>query len=129
MTDTPRPATDEQVEALAATAIPLSVAILRWDAGRYRDGGEQIELEHQRRMVGLRGDGTIAVLCPVISDAIAGIAVMTASAEDAERLMRSDPCVRGGMMTVEVHACLGFAGDAIGTQPSDEPRPPAARAE
>ncbi len=49
---------------------------------------------------------------------------MMASAEDAERIMGSDPCVRSGMMTVEVYTCLGFAGDAIGTRPSDEPQAP-----
>lgn len=122
MTTTPNPATDDQVQALAATAIPLSVVILRWNGARHRDGADRIEQEHQRRMVGLRGEGTIAVLCPVVSDTIAGIAVMTTSAEDAERVMNADPCVRAGMMTYEAHACLGFPGDAVGTPaPGVEP--------
>jgi hypothetical protein len=29
------------------------------------DGADAIELEHQRRMVSLRAEGVIAILCPV----------------------------------------------------------------
>lgn len=114
-------ATDEEVEALAATATPLSVAVLRWAAGRDAPAAAQVELDHQRRMVALRADGTIAVLCPVVSDTVAGIVVMTPPVEDAARIMGADPCVRAGMMTCEVHACLGFPGDAIGTPPECGP--------
>ena len=38
------------------------------------DGAEATELEHQRRMVSLRADGVIAILCPVISDTVSGVA-------------------------------------------------------
>lgn len=34
------------------------------------DGADATELEHQRRMVSLRIDGVIAVLCPVASDTL-----------------------------------------------------------
>jgi hypothetical protein len=105
--------TDEQIQALAATARPFSFAMLRWAAERHRDGADAIEREHQRRMVSLRADGVIAVLCPVVSDAIAGVAIMTEPHERAAQIMADDPCVRAGMMTCEVHPCLGFPGDAL----------------
>jgi hypothetical protein len=105
--------TDDQIQELAATAKPFSVALLSWAPGRHQEGAAAIELEHQRRMVSLRGDGTIAVLCPVLADTLAGVAIMTVPADDARALMEADPCVRAGMMTCEVRACLGFPGDAL----------------
>ncbi|WP_323102104.1 hypothetical protein [Intrasporangium sp. YIM S08009] len=105
--------TDEQIQQLAATARPYSVATLRWAPDRHRDGADAIELEHQRRMVSLRADGVITVLCPVLSDTVAGIAVLALPADEADELMSDDPCVRAGMMTVEVLPCLGFPGDGI----------------
>ncbi|MFG1947515.1 hypothetical protein [Nonomuraea sp. NPDC048826] len=105
--------TDEQIRALAATAKPYSLAILQWAPGRTMEGAAAIELEHQRRMVSLRADGVIAILCPVASDAVAGVAIMTVPAEEASEIMAGDPCVRAGMMRYEVHPCHGFPGDAL----------------
>jgi hypothetical protein len=105
--------TDEQIRDLAATAKPYSLVLLRWGPQRYQDGAEAIELEHQRRMVSLRAGGVIAILCPILSDTTAGMAVMTVPAEEAQEVMAEDPCVRAGMMTYEAYSCLGFPGDAL----------------
>jgi hypothetical protein len=105
--------TDEQIQAVAATAQPFALVQLTWAEGRHQDGADAIELEHQRRMVSLRADGLIAVLCPVLSDRVAGVAVMTEPPEKAAVIMAEDPCIRAGMMTVEVLPCMGFPGDTI----------------
>jgi uncharacterized protein YciI len=105
--------TDEQIAALAATAKPFTMVLLSWAEGRHQDGADAIEREHQRRMVSLREDGTIAVLCPVMSDTRCGVAVMTITPDEATTLMAADPCVAAGMMTVEVHPCAGFPGDTV----------------
>ena len=105
--------TDEQVEQLAATARPFSVALLRWAPGRHQEGAGATERAHQRRMVSLRAEGTIAVLCPVQSDDLCGVAVMTQTVEQARGTMAADPCVRAGMMTVQVLPCVGFPGDSL----------------
>ncbi|MFD8540420.1 YciI family protein [Streptomyces rubrogriseus] len=105
--------TDEQVRALAATAKSYSLAFLRWGPERTMDGADAIELEHQRRMVSLRAEGVIAILCPVASDTVAGVAIMTVPAEEAAEIMAGDPCVRARMMSCEVHPCHGFPGDAL----------------
>lgn len=105
--------TDEQIHQLAATAKPYSLLQLSWAADRQQEGAEAIELEHQRRMVSLRADGVIAVLCPVISDVVAGVAILTQTPEQAEATMAADPCVQAGMMTYEVFACVGFPGDTL----------------
>ena len=106
-------ATDDEVQEVAATAQPFSLLVLRWAPGRHQDGADAVEREHQRRMVGLRAGGVIAVLCPVLSDEVAGAAVLTVSPEVADEVMAADPCVRAGMMTHEVLPCLGFPGDAL----------------
>jgi len=105
--------TDEQIQALAATAKPYSLALLHWGPDRTMDGADAIELEHQRRMVSLRAEGVIAILCPVASDTLAGVAIMTVPAEEAAQIMAGDPCVQAGLMRYEVHPCHGFPGDVL----------------
>ncbi len=105
--------TDEQIRALAATAKPYSLALLQWGPERTMDGADAIELEHQRRMVSLRAEGVIAILCPVASDTVAGVAIMTVPAEETAEIMAGDPCVQARMMRCEVHPCHGFPGDAL----------------
>ncbi|GIH30927.1 hypothetical protein [Microbispora amethystogenes] len=97
----------------AATAKPHSLALPQWGPERAMDGAGAIELEHQRRMVSLRAEGVIAVLCPVASDTVADVAIMTVPAEEAAEIMSGDPCVRAGTMRCEVHPCHGFPGDAL----------------
>ncbi len=105
--------TDTQIDELAATAKPFALVQLSWAPGRHQEGAEAIEREHQRRMVSLHAEGTIAVLCPVLSDGLCGVAVMTRTVEEASEIMAADPCVQAGMMTVEVLPCVGFPGDSL----------------
>lgn len=105
--------TDEQVRQLAESAKPYGLAVLRWGSERHMDGAGAIELEHQRRMVSLRADGVIAILCPVVSETLAGIAIMNVPLEEARDIMDGDPCVRAGMILCEVHPCHSFPGDAL----------------
>ena len=107
------PVTDAQIRDLAATAGPATIGVLHWTADRHQDGAAEVELEHQRRMVTLRAEGVIAVLVPVLSETLAGLAVMTVGVDEAATLFAEDPCVRAGMMTYEVHPCLTFPGDAV----------------
>ncbi|AUN40329.1 hypothetical protein [Tsukamurella tyrosinosolvens] len=105
--------TDEQIQDLVRTAQPYSLVLLRWGPRRDQDGAEAIEREHQRRMVSLRADGVIAILCPILDDAMAGMAVMAVPAERAAEIIAGDPCVRAEMMHSEVYPCLSFPGDAL----------------
>jgi hypothetical protein len=116
--------TDEQVRQLAATAKPYSLALLWWGPERYKDGADATEREHQRRMVSLRADGVIAILCPVGSDTLAGVAVMNVPPEEASEILDGDPCVQAGMMRREVFPCHGFPGDALTASASARERPP-----
>lgn len=105
--------TDEQVRELAATAVPYSLVLLWWGDGRFQEGADVIEAAHQRRLVSLRADGVIAILCPVSSDTLAGMAILDVAPGEARTLMADDPCVRAGMMRVDVHPCHGFPGDSL----------------
>jgi hypothetical protein len=105
--------TDEQIQQLAATAKPYSLALLRWGPERYMDGADATELEHQRRLVSLRADGVIAILCPVASDTMAGVLIMNVPPEEARDVMEGDPCVQAGMIHCEVYPCHSFPGDAL----------------
>lgn len=105
--------TEAQIDELATTAKPYSLVQLTWAPGQHQEGAETIEREHQRRMVSLRSEGTIAVLCPVQSEGLCGIAIMTRTVEQARETMAADPCVQAGMMTVEVLPCVGFPGDSL----------------
>ena len=105
--------TDEQIRQLAETAKPYSLALLWWGPERHMDGAEATELEHQRRMVSLRADGVIAILCPVSSETLAGVAIMNVPPEQAREIMDGDPCVQAGMILCEVHSCHGFPGDVL----------------
>jgi negative regulator of sigma E activity len=105
--------TDEQIQELAATGKPYTLVQLSWAPRRHQQGADAIEREHQRRMVSLRAEGIIAVLCPVLSEGLCGVAITTQSVEQARETMAADPCVQAGMMTVEVLPCVGFPGDSL----------------
>ena len=105
--------TDEQIRQQAESAKPYSLALRWWGPERHIVGAEATELEHQRRMVSLRADGVIAVLYPVASEALAGVAIMNVPPEEASDILDDDPCVQAGMMRREVHPCHGFPGDAL----------------
>ena len=105
--------THDEVRRLAATAHPYSLAILRWGPARLQGGGVEAENAHQRRMVELRRDGKIAILCPVTSDSICGVAILTVPLEEASAIMEGDPCVQLGMMSCEVLPCHSFPGDVL----------------
>jgi hypothetical protein len=105
--------THDEVRQLAATARPYSLAILRWGPARFQSGAVETENAHQRRMVELRRNGKIAILCPVTSDTICGVAILTVPLEEASAIMKGDPCVQIGMMNCEVLPCHGFPGDAL----------------
>ena len=105
--------TDEQIQQLAETAKPFTVALMWWGTERHMDGADATELEHQRRLVSLRADGVIAILCPAVSETLAGLAIMTVPLEDARRIMDGDPCVQAGMIRCEVYPGNSFPGDAL----------------
>ena len=106
--------TDDEMNALLPTAKPYSVVILK--AGPQFGAGDSAAVvwEHGRRNFGLRDDGVLAVVLPVMDDSgMCGIGVFTGSIEQTTAIMADDPGVRAGVFTFEVHAGMGFPGDAL----------------
>jgi len=56
---------------------------------------------------------SLAVVCPVGNDQIAGVGIFTTSPDETRAIMAEDPGVKAGIFTVEVHPCQGFPGDAL----------------
>jgi hypothetical protein len=105
--------THEQIRQVAETAKPYSVALPWWGPEQHMDGAEATELEHQRRIVSPRTDGVVAILSPVASETLAGVAIMNVPPEEARELMNGDLCVRARMILCEAHSCHSFPGDAL----------------
>lgn len=72
---------------------------------------DDIALRVEHRAVELAK--VIAILCPVGSDTLAGVAIMNVPPEKASEILDEDPCVQTGMMRRELHPCHGFPGDAL----------------
>ena len=77
------------------------------------DGADATELEHQRRLVSLRADGVIAILCPAASEKLAGVIIMTVPPEEARTIMDGYLCVQADMIRCEVFQVHGFPGHAL----------------
>jgi hypothetical protein len=110
--------TDEEMGQLLPTAKPYTVVILKkgpeFDPLTENDATPGIVWEHGRRNFGLRDDGVLAVVLPVTDGSdVCGIAVFAAGVDDTTAIMGDDPGVAAGVFTYEVHACLGFPGDAL----------------
>jgi hypothetical protein len=106
--------TDDEMNALLPTARPYSVVILRAGPNYGSEGAAPIVWEHGRRNFGLRDDGRLAVVLPVLDDSdVCGIGVFTGSVEDTSAVMADDPGVREGVFSFEVHPVMGFPGDAL----------------
>jgi len=102
--------TDDEMNAQLASTRPYSVAILRAGA----EGSQRVIWEHGRRNFGLRDDGVLAIVLPVADGSgVCGICVFTASVEQTAAIMGDDPGVAAGVVTVDVHPCAGFPGDAL----------------
>ena len=106
--------TDDEMNALLPTAKPYSVVILTAGPKYAADDSAAVVWEHGRRNFGLRDDGVLAVVLPVMDDSdVCGIGVFSGSVEQTTAIMADDPGVRAGIFTFEVHAGMGFPGDAL----------------
>ena len=74
--------------------------------------------EHGRRNFGLRADGLLNIVCPVIDDTeVCGIGIFNTDLATAEQLMAEDPGVKAGVFTFRLHPVRSFPGDALAGRP------------
>ncbi|WP_297595092.1 hypothetical protein [Mycobacterium sp.] len=106
--------TDEEMGQLLPTAKPYSVVILKRGPRFGDESSPAIIWEHGRRNFGLRDDGVLAVVLPVTDESdVCGVGVFAATADETAAIMADDPGVAAGVFVYQVHACRGFAGDAL----------------
>lgn len=106
--------TDEEMGQLLATSKPYSIVILKTGPNYLSDAAPALIWEHGRRNFGLRDDGRLAVVLPVVDDSeLCGIAVCPGTVGDTIAVMNDDPGVAAGVFTFEVHPCRGLPGDAL----------------
>jgi hypothetical protein len=105
---------DEDMQAGLATTRGYVVGLLYQGPAYHDEGARKIVWEHGRRNFGLRADGVLNVVCPVMDDSdLCGVGIYNATAEEVDVLLRNDPGVVAGVFRYEVHPCRSFPGDAL----------------
>ncbi|WP_432838679.1 hypothetical protein [Dactylosporangium sp. CA-092794] len=70
--------------------------------------------EHGRRNFGLRADGLLNIVCPVMDDSdVCGIGVYDLPFDEAVELAGRDPGVVAGVFTFRAHPVRSFPGDSL----------------
>lgn len=105
---------DEQMAERRAGARSYTVAILREGPSYHADGARDIIWEHGRRNYGLRADGRLAIVLPILDDtSVCGVGVFALGLDETREVMEHDPAVEAGVLVFDVHPSLGFPGDAL----------------
>ncbi len=95
-------------------AKPFTVALLKKTARISDPDAPAIIWEHGRRNFSLRESGLMPIVCPVRDDSgLAGVCVLTATADEAARIMDGDPGVKAGLFIYEIHETMSFPGSAL----------------
>jgi len=77
-------------------------------------GTDKIIWEHGRRNMKLNSEGILAVVCPINDGSeVSGIGIFAADPDETRRILDSDPGVKAGIFSYEVHECRGFPGNAL----------------
>lgn len=114
MTSTPAPITDEQFQALRATARPYTVVILKPGPNRHMEGADTIVYRHGMRNVSLHLDGRLPIVCPSTDNTeFRGLGVFNATVEEVTEIMAGDPAVQAGILAFEVHPVRSFPGSVL----------------
>jgi hypothetical protein len=74
----------------------------------------KIVLEHGKRNFALRAVGLMPIVCPVADGSgVTGVSIFDAEPDDVDRIMASDPGVKAGIFTYEIHPTRTFPGSAL----------------
>ena len=105
---------DDAMQAGLATTREYVIGLLYQGPAYHDEQARKIIWEHGRRNFGLRADGALNIVCPVMdSSELCGVGVYDATADEVEAIMQSDPGVVAGVFRYELHPCRSFPGDAL----------------
>lgn len=78
------------------------------------EGNENIIWEHGRYNFGMRADGLLSIVCPVVNgNNIRGIGIFNATEEKVNELMKNDPAIKAGIFIYEILTVRSFPGDSL----------------
>jgi hypothetical protein len=105
----------EEFEAELATTRPYTLCILKAGPkfeppGPDRGGWVfQTIWQHGKRNAALHKAGLLPVVCPVADGSeVAGVGILDASLEDADRILSDDPAIKAQILTYELHPTRSF---------------------
>ena len=112
--------TDDMLREALTHAVPYTVVMLK--AGpRYSPPGPERDgevaatiLRHGKRNMQLKRAGLMPIICPIADGGdLVGIGIFDATPDQVEVIYASDPAVRAGIVTFEVHPTTSFPGSAL----------------
>jgi hypothetical protein len=105
---------DDDMRAGMATTKAYTAVILSAGPAYGTPEAAPIIWEHGRRNYGLRADGVLNVVCPVMDDtSVCGIGIYNLDLEAAVALTEEDPGVKAGVFTYQAHPVRSFPGDHL----------------
>jgi hypothetical protein len=108
------PITDEQFQALRATARSYTVVILTPGPNRQSGDADATIYQHGMRNAALHLAGVMPVVCPSgDSSEFRGLSIFNASVEEVTELMNDDPAVQAGVLEYQVHPVRSFPGSTL----------------
>ena len=106
--------TDEYMREMLGASKTYTAMLLRTTEKASEPDAPGIIWEHGRRNFELRAEGSLPIVCPVTDDSDwAGIGIFDATPEEVDRLMMSDPGVKAGLFTYELHPVRGFPSSSL----------------
>lgn len=111
---------DEEFATVRGSLRPYTVVVLLQgprfeppDAGFTSEVARMI-LAHGRRNASLRRAGLMPIVCPIADgSSVAGVSILDADREEADRIMSNDPGVVAGVFTYELHDAHGIPGSTL----------------
>jgi hypothetical protein len=112
--------TDEQLKEALPRTKPYTIVILKAGPKFEAPGPDRspetagIIWAHGKRNFALHRAGLMPIVCPVAdTSGITGVSVFDADPEDVERIMSSDPGVKAGLFSYDIHATRSFPGSTL----------------
>ena len=105
---------DEQFQAIRATARPYTAVILHPGPNRHTGAADAIIYQHGMRNVSLHLAGILPIVCPTTDRSdFSGVGIFNATTEEVTTIMDADPAVRAGVLTYELHPVRSFPGSTL----------------
>ena len=105
---------DEYIKEIHTKFKDYTIVLIKQIAKRKEAGADSVIWEHGRKNLSLREDGVLSIVCPVFgNDNLSGLYIFNTDADEAVKIMDSDPAVKAGIFRYEIYSCKGIPGDSL----------------